>query len=98
MSDLTSVKKHVGNIQRFLLVALFMLVTIMAQAQGKAVTGTVTDQTGEAVIGATVMVKGTSNGTATDIDGKYELQNVAPNAKLEIRYVGYTPVTVDVKG
>lgn len=98
MNDLTSVKKRVGGIQRFLLVALFMLVTMMAQAQGKAVTGTVTDQTGEAVIGATVMVKGTAIGTATDIDGKYQLQNVAADAKLEFRYVGYTPITVDVKG
>ncbi len=39
----------------------------------KSVSGTVIDETGEPVIGATVMVKGTKNGTATDIDGKYAL-------------------------
>lgn len=52
---------------------LFAVFAIMASAQDKSVSGTVIDETGEPVIGATVMVKGTKNGTATDIDGKYAL-------------------------
>lgn len=52
---------------------LFAVVAFAASAQDKAVSGTVIDETGEPVIGATVMVKGTKIGTATDIDGRYSL-------------------------
>lgn len=46
--------------------------------QAKTVKGTVVDETGEPVIGASVMVKGTSVGCATDLDGNFTLQNVKP--------------------
>ncbi|MCM1050820.1 MAG: carboxypeptidase-like regulatory domain-containing protein [Paenibacillus sp.] len=49
------------------------MIAFAASAQDKAVSGTVIDETGEPVIGATVMVKGTKIGTATDIDGRYSL-------------------------
>ena len=58
-----------------------------AVQQQKAVSGIVTDAEGP-VIGATVMEKGTSNGTVTDIDGKFSL-NVKPGATLVVSYVGY---------
>ena len=56
--------------------------------QNKNVSGTVTDQSGEPVIGASVVEKGTRNGTVTDIDGNYSL-STAPNAVLVFSYIGY---------
>ena len=52
------------------------------------VTGRVVDSTGEPLIGATVLVEGTTNGTVTDIDGNYTL-NTTANAKLVFSYIGY---------
>ena len=61
------------------------------------VRGTVVDENGETVIGATVMVVGPgSNGTVTDLDGNFNL-NVKPGAKLKISFVGYDPVIVVAK-
>lgn len=56
--------------------------------QGKVITGTVTDKLGP-VIGANILVKGTSNGVITDIDGKFTLTNVPNNAVLQITFIGY---------
>jgi len=55
------------------------------------ITGTVFDETGETVIGATVMEKGTTNGTVTDFDGTFVIK-VNPGATLVFSYVGYLPV------
>ena len=66
----------------------------MQQQQQKTVQGTVTDAAGP-VIGATVMEKGTSNGTVTDFDGNFSL-SVKPGATLVISYVGYTTQEVVV--
>lgn len=57
--------------------------------RGKRVTGRVVDSKGEALIGVNVVVKGTTNGAITDIDGKYILENVSDNAVLEFSYIGY---------
>lgn len=62
-------------------------VTVQAQ-QTKKITGTVVDEAGEPVIGATVRQKDSSNGTVTDIDGKFTF-NVSPGATIVISYVGY---------
>ena len=59
------------------------------------VTGEVLDSTGEPLIGASVMVKGTTNGVATDIDGKFTL-NVNKGATLVVSYVGYKTQEVTV--
>ena len=50
---------------------------VMAVQQGKKVTGVVVDGTGEPVIGANVVVKGTTNGTITDFDGNYTIEGVS---------------------
>ncbi len=84
--------------RRFLCLALAAMVSFAAAAQGKSVSGKVLDQDGEAVIGATVMVKGTTNGTATDFDGAYKLSNVAENATLVFSYVGCVSQEVKVAG
>ena len=99
MNHLMSSGKRGLQSPRFFLAALMMLVVSMtAVAQALTVHGTVTDATGEPVIGGTVMLVGTQNGVATDIDGKYSLTNVPANGKLEFRYVGYNTVVEEVKG
>ncbi len=52
-------------------------------------TGTVTDQTGEPIIGASVIVQGTSNGAATNLDGEFTLKNVKKGDKIRISSIGY---------
>lgn len=63
-------------------------------AQVKTVTGVVVDENGEPVIGASVVVQGTSNGTITDLDGKYSLMNVPEDATLDISYIGYQTLSL----
>ncbi|MDR3251181.1 MAG: TonB-dependent receptor [Tannerella sp.] len=60
------------------------------QQQGVRITGTVTDVAGEPVIGVTVKVKGSTVGTATDVEGKFTL-TVTDNAVLQVSYIGYIP-------
>ena len=66
-------------------------------AQKIKVQGVVKDQAGEAIIGASILQKGTSNGTITDLDGKFSL-NVFPNTVLTVSYVGYKSKDVPVNG
>lgn len=65
--------------------------------QAITVKGTVVDTNGEPVIGASVLVKGTSNGTITDIDGNFTLSNVRPGI-LVVSYIGYKTNEVNVNG
>ena len=75
--------------------ALNML-CLVAFAEGRQITGTVVDGTGETVIGANVLVVGTTNGVITDMDGNFTLQDVPTNAKLQISFIGYVPQTISV--
>ena len=72
--------------KRFLLSFLTLMLCTIMYAQ--EITGTVIDETGEGVIGATVMEKGTSNGTVTDFDGNFKLK-VDAGKTLVISYIGY---------
>lgn len=64
----------------------------------KVVSGRVTDsETGEPIIGASVVEKGTTNGILTDVDGNFHL-NVPANATLSVTYIGFTPVEVNTIG
>ena len=78
----------------FLLIFLFLL-PIGVIAQQKMITGQVVDEQGEAVIGASVMVKGAKTGTITDLDGNFSVQGKAGQT-LSISYVGYTPLDVKI--
>ena len=83
---------------RLLLIAvLTVAIGFTANAQKKSVTGVVRDESGEVVIGASVLEKGTSNGIMTNIDGKFKL-DVAPSATLVVSYVGYKTQEVAVTG
>ena len=65
-----------------------------ASAQTK-ISGTVTDASGEALIGVSIIEKGTSSGTVTDMSGAFTL-TVAPNATIEAKYIGYLPYSFKV--
>lgn len=76
---------------------LFAVFAIGAFAQNK-VTGTVVDVQGEPIIGASVVVKGTSNGTVTDFDGKFTVANAPAKGNLEISYIGYKTQVLALAG
>jgi len=92
-------EKHVRPNYRLLAMLMFIGLFQIAQAApfsselevqqvNGVITGIVKDKSGEAVIGATVSVKGTTNGVMTDIDGNFSISNVSPNATLVISYLG----------
>lgn len=66
------------------------------QQNGRRITGTVTDTRGEAIIGANVIEKGTTNGVITDLDGKFSL-TLQENAVLQITYIGYITQEIPVR-
>ena len=68
-----------------------------ATQQKKQITGTVTDERGEAIIGANVVEKGTINGSVTDVDGHFKLI-VEDNAMLQISFIGFLPQEIKVAG
>ncbi|WP_207420838.1 SusC/RagA family TonB-linked outer membrane protein [Desertivirga brevis] len=76
---------------------LSMLVGILqhAYSQGQTVTGKVTDQTGEALIGVSVIIKGKTAGTSTDVKGNYKV-SVPPNTVLVFKYIGFKTKEVSV--
>ena len=91
-----------GNLIRRLRAVILsvLLLTFCApylQAQIK-ITGTVTDETKETVIGANVVVKGTSTGVTTDLDGKYTITVPDNNAVLVFSFIGYTTQEIPVNG
>ncbi|WP_353332696.1 SusC/RagA family TonB-linked outer membrane protein [Bacteroides sedimenti] len=79
----------------FVIMGLFL--SLGAFAQKITVKGQIKDATNESIIGASVVEKGTTNGTVTDFDGKFSL-SVSPNAKLTITYIGFKSQEVEVKG
>jgi TonB-linked SusC/RagA family outer membrane protein len=94
----SSIKANLVKMIRIMqITALFLSVGVgvgyadvsVAQQQTKTVTGTVVDNTNEPLIGVNVLVKGTTNGVITDIDGKFSLQQVPTGGTLQISYVGY---------
>ena len=81
-----------------LVLGLFLMITSAGFAQNVTVKGKVIDsQTNEAIPGANVVVKGTTNGTITNFDGEYEL-SVPSNATLQISFIGYAMQEVPVNG
>jgi len=80
--------------KRFLMVLIAFL-TIGVQAFAQTVSGKVTDSNGEAIPGASVLVKGTITGTVTDLDGAYQI-NAASDATLEFSCIGFSTKEVAV--
>lgn len=82
----------------FFFTLLLLMVCVVVQAQSLQVEGTVVSKSdGEPIIGATVLESGTTNGTITDLDGKF-LLTVKQNAEITISYVGFKSQTLKAQG
>ena len=91
--------KNVKKFLRCILVPMFLVFAAPLTALAEMVHGTVFDDQGEPLIGATVKEKGTTNGAATDIDGKFQINIQNPKkAVLEISYIGYESQSVSLDG
>lgn len=82
--------------RKFILCCLMLFLSLGAFAQQINVAGNVKDALGEYVIGASILVKGTTVGTITDIDGNFVINGVDKGAVLEISYIGYVTQSVTV--
>lgn len=85
-----NLKRSMKRVALTLVLSMLYLVTFAQTA-----TGLVKDATGEPIIGVNVLVKGTSNGSITDLDGKFKLENVSNKATLVFKYIGY--ITKEMK-
>ncbi|MDR1203307.1 MAG: TonB-dependent receptor [Tannerellaceae bacterium] len=85
-----------GIQKTFFLMLFALLGTWSILAQERAISGSVVDSNGEALIGVTIVVKGATIGTITDENGRFSLSNVSSNAVLVISYVGYVTQEVPV--
>jgi iron complex outermembrane receptor protein len=75
------------NFKNLLLVALFfMTATVLGQSE---ITGLVLDETNQPLPGASIVVKGTANGTSTDFDGKFTLKAVSNSGRIVVSFIGY---------
>ncbi|MDE6178544.1 MAG: carboxypeptidase-like regulatory domain-containing protein, partial [Duncaniella sp.] len=81
-----------------MLLLMVLCVGLPAYAQNITVSGVVEDNSGEPLIGATVMVLGSADGVATDIDGNFTIKNVSPKATLQVSYIGCKTQEVKVNG
>lgn len=81
----------------FLFMLSFIFCANLTAQNQKSVTGTILDERGESIIGASILVKGTTVGTVTDIDGKFSL-NVEENATLTVSYIGFASQDISVSG
>ena len=79
-----------------ILVACLLSLGWMTTATGQTVKGKVTDERGEALIGVNIIVKETSKGTTTDLDGMYSIEVSGPSSVLTFTYLGYEPKDVVV--
>lgn len=78
-----------------LMLLIFLSVTIVTVAQ-RTITGTVTDDAGESLIGASVLLKGTTSGTVTDIDGAYSIEVPEGEVTIVFSYTGYSTTEIEV--
>jgi len=76
---------------------LFLLFSTISYGQ-HTLSGKITDDSGEALIGATILEKGTSNGTVSDFNGNYEITVSSSTATLMISYTGYADIEILLEG
>lgn len=84
--------------QRLYWSLLLLVISLGLKAQNKAISGTVVDTAGESIIGANVVVKGTTNGVITDLDGNFTLANVSEKGIISVSYIGYKDQDIPVAG
>ena len=84
-------------LKSYLLLFAMLLVSGIASAQTGSITGTVTDNSNITLPGVSVTIDGTGIGTATDVNGAYRLNNVAPGTyTLTAKYIGYSTISKTV--
>jgi len=98
-----NVKSHCQQVRKYeiylkTLLILFSLFFTGLQLSAQNVNGNVIDTDGEPIIGASVLVTGTTSGTVTDIDGNYSLNVPSGSSSLTISYIGYKTITVPLDG
>lgn len=81
-----------------ILIALILPLQVFAQAGSRTITGIVLDENNEPMVGVTVIVPGTTTGTATDINGSFSLVMAATATELEFSYIGYESMIVPITG
>lgn len=84
-------KATIKRLHTIMLVCLFSVFVAAAAYAQHTVSGVVKDVTGEPIIGANVVEKGTTNGSITDIDGKFSFTISKPAVTLAVSYIGYQP-------
>ncbi|MDO9552879.1 TonB-dependent receptor [Rhodonellum sp.] len=90
-------KKHYSKKVPFFTMVLFFALHLMAFAQQTAIRGQVLDENGLSLPGASILVKGTTTGTVTDLDGNFTLNlSGNPEAVLQISFIGYTTQEIKV--
>jgi len=94
MKNILFKRRYYGGIIPIL--CLLLLFPTLAFAQKFTISGQVKDTQGEPVIGANVIIKGTTNGTITDLDGMFSIPDVEQSSVLEISFIGYTPQLVKI--
>lgn len=87
-----------GRLKRLIFIALTSIISSLCLNAQNTVTGMVTDQEDEPLIGVNVLVNGSNKGTATDFDGNFTLENVADDATLNFSYIGYQTLEVQLNG
>lgn len=99
----TDIAFHVKEGKQIVLAARQQQDKVVAQtqtpdkAQRRKITGSVRDESGEGLVGVNIVVRGTSTGTTSDLDGNFSL-DIPDNATLDVSYIGYEPQTVKVTG
>lgn len=88
------IKKTLGCLILFFLMAA-LPASVLAQTATVKYSGTITDEKGEPIIGASVLIKGTSVGTITDINGIYSIEAI-PGSILQVSYIGFSPAEIQV--
>ena len=81
-----------------MMLAVYAVGSIAVFAQTKSVSGTVVDDLGEPILGANVVIVGTTTGATTDMDGNFTLSGVPENGQLKVTFIGYTEQIVPVAG
>ena len=89
-------KKNCDNPLRLIVFLCVLLMSSVLFAQNRTVTGTIKDANGVPLAGATIIQKGTQNGTSTDFDGNFNLTLVLGNQVLTVSFIGYQTKEVDV--
>ncbi|MDX9747109.1 MAG: TonB-dependent receptor plug domain-containing protein, partial [Paludibacter sp.] len=85
-----------GVLLKCTLILSFLVVLTTAGAQRRTITGTVTDQFGEPMIGVSILVQGTNQGTVTNFDGKYSIEAESARSILVFSYVGHVTENITV--